>query len=109
MLIGCLVLAGCQYIPGTEANREAQARNVLEPVLLDASSARLRNVKVDGDLICGEVNAKNRLGAYVGFRRFLSVDASIGPSIEPNCGRGGDAECSAEADLFQSTWVMGCA
>lgn len=52
----------------------------LEEVVLaklnDPDSAKIRNIRlfsdwtVDGSAMCGEVNAKNRMGGYVGYRRF---------------------------------------
>ena len=105
-------MAGCQYIPGTAQASEAQAREALAPVLADAASAQLRNVKMKGELICGEVNAKNVLGAYVGYRRFLRVAASADPALEPDCGEdydGSGMSCAAATDLFRSTWASSCA
>lgn len=54
----------------------ARARDILETATFDFPSARLRNVKagMSGDtmtFICGSINAKNRLGAYVGWQSFL--------------------------------------
>ena len=44
--------------------------------LSDPDSARFRNMGVyekplGGFVVCGEVNGKNRLGGYVGYRRFF--------------------------------------
>ena len=43
--------------------------------MLDPNSAQFRNVKGDiaplGGLVCGEINGKNSMGAYVGFKKFL--------------------------------------
>lgn len=38
--------------------------------LKDPSSAQFRNVRIKGGHVCGEVNAKNAMGGYVGFQRF---------------------------------------
>lgn len=39
--------------------------------LTDPSSAQFKNVRLlGGSMVCGEVNAKNRLGGYVGFTTF---------------------------------------
>lgn len=40
--------------------------------LKDPGSAKFRNLKVieGAGILCGEVNAKNAFGAYVGFRKF---------------------------------------
>lgn len=70
------------------------AQEAVAAELIDGESARFRNVKkhaVAG--VCGEVNAKNRLGAYTGFKRFIVfgepgdtakvfIDDAIGPNPE---------------------------
>lgn len=41
--------------------------------LTDPTSAQIRNVEI-GDItgwVCGEVNSKNRMGGYVGFKDFM--------------------------------------
>lgn len=43
--------------------------------LKDPDSAKFRAVRVKWDTVCGEVNAKNSYGGYVGYRRFYSIDA----------------------------------
>ncbi len=40
----------------------------------DPSSAQFREMKRQGPLICGEINAKNSYGAYAGFQPFLVWD-----------------------------------
>ena len=40
---------------------------------LDPSSAQWRDLYLRGIVLCGEVNAKNAYGAYVGFRRFFAA------------------------------------
>lgn len=46
--------------------------------LKDPSSAQFRNVRLvsysDGRVVCGEINAKNSYGAYVGFSAFMATD-----------------------------------
>jgi len=41
--------------------------------LFDEGSAQFRNVRANfaGDAVCGEVNAKNKMGGYVGYRQFI--------------------------------------
>ena len=48
-----------------------QAKKLIESDLVDPTSAEYREVKtyVDGT-VCGETNAKNRMGGYSGFERF---------------------------------------
>lgn len=43
--------------------------------LKDPDSAKFRGVKVKWGTVCGEVNAKNSFGGYVGYRRFYSIDS----------------------------------
>jgi hypothetical protein len=61
-----------------EREREAKAalqRQVtpaMEAYLLDPFSAEYRELRAGRNgAVCGQVNAKNRLGAYVGFRTFV--------------------------------------
>ena len=74
-LIGLLLLlTGCQFIPGTKAHEIRRAEETVSYGLNDPSSAEFRNERVVGPVgkgyVCGEVNAKNRMGAYAGFRPF---------------------------------------
>ena len=48
----------------------------------DPSAVQFRNLKQNYHALCGEVNGKNKLGAYVGFKRFYSSDT--GSRIEPD-------------------------
>lgn len=54
----------------------ANARTQIADSLKDPDSAKFRNVRFiqheGGALICGEVNAKNAYGGYVGYTKFLS-------------------------------------
>ena len=48
------------------------AQEAVAAKLLDGKSAQFRNVgKIAETGVCGEVNGKNRLGAYAGFKRFV--------------------------------------
>jgi hypothetical protein len=71
-----LTLSACEYLPFTEAGKIAGAEKRAAQELIDPSSAQFRNVIFVNDrknpMVCGEINAKNRMGAYVGFRRFVS-------------------------------------
>lgn len=51
----------------------AAIRHGMERDLLDAQSARFDSVKVKGNYMCGMVNAKNKLGAYVGYTPFTGM------------------------------------
>jgi hypothetical protein len=79
-----LALAGGGYAARTvqqqtvASNREAEAVAKVIDRLKDPESARIRNVRSSlhslssGErYVCGEVNAKNAHGGYVGFRNFV--------------------------------------
>lgn len=51
----------------------ARAKTVVADEMKDPGSAQFRGVFTYRDLmVCGEVNAKNAFGGYVGFKRFVS-------------------------------------
>ena len=66
LLLLFLPFIGCSEVPF-----ESQ-RDIVRHSLKDPTSAQFRNVR-SGKLqnsVCGEVNAKNSYGGYVGFRKF---------------------------------------
>lgn len=51
---------------------EAKSSKAMEAYLFDPYSVRFRSLRAGrGGAVCGQYNAKNRLGAYVGFRDFV--------------------------------------
>lgn len=123
--VALLVIAGCDRIPGTEANRIAKGEQVAAALLIDPSSAQFRKTflrpgpkakdeKAEGPrwVVCGEINGKNRNGAYVGFSRFLANPESDDALLEPTtstteeevqraidqCARGANGPIYSEAD-----------
>ncbi|MGY6662465.1 MAG: hypothetical protein ACXIVO_09105 [Glycocaulis sp.] len=64
------VVAEGQFIP---------AKNAVAERMLDPSSVQFRNLRRVGAAICGEVNSKNRYGAYVGFADFVYVPSDYAP------------------------------
>ena len=60
--------------PRIGADPVEQARGPVVQLLKDPGSAQFRNerIQADGTTVCGEFNAKNSLGGYVGFRRYVS-------------------------------------
>lgn len=54
---------------------EQRAQELAAAQLIDPSSAQFRNVRRVANngisRVCGEINGKNRMGAYVGFTRFI--------------------------------------
>lgn len=57
-----------------DAAKVVAVKTVIVNGLKDPDSAKFRNVKVKWDTVCGEVNAKNSFGGYVGYRRFYAID-----------------------------------
>lgn len=79
------------YRPNEFELRESRliesAKEAVAAKLLDGESARFRNVRLvppfNGNIVCGEVNGKNRYGAYTGFVRFDAViDSGSSPNVE---------------------------
>lgn len=66
--------------PMAEAKRlgvaavEKVKRDILES-MKDPDSAKFRRITIspDGSMVCGEVNAKNSMGGYVGFKKFVNI------------------------------------
>jgi len=87
----------------------ARAQEQVSKDLLDPASVQFRNVRrappptrADDNpppAVCGELNAKNRLGAYTGFRRFVAV---LG---EPPNSWVYDPTKAAEIDQFRADGV----
>ena len=62
--------------PDVDATLIASAEQEISRDLMDPDSARFRNLRVvndskSGKAVCGELNAKNSFGGYVGFAPFL--------------------------------------
>jgi hypothetical protein len=56
----------------TQASMQTAVRKILETRLVDPSSLQFRNVRtVVGPGLCGEYNAKNRMGGYSGYQLFF--------------------------------------
>jgi hypothetical protein len=74
MLIAAIILAlqAAQPQPPAPALFEG-AKRALDAQLFDFPSARFQEVRANATVICGRVNAKNRMGAYAGWQRFVYV------------------------------------
>ena len=59
-----------------EEARLESLRAKVEGVLKDSGSAQFRQLRMNAgaSALCGEVNAKNSFGGFVGFRPFVSTD-----------------------------------
>lgn len=86
IMLTTLLLAGC-----TDGDI-SQARAAVKSNLNDADSAKFRNERVyrvnGGTTVCGEVNAKNRMGGYAGFQQF-----SVAEGIIVNIGASATLDC----------------
>lgn len=78
VVVGVLVL----LMAGLWGYRAYLVHELRKPVLAELSdpdSAQFRGEKVigpwtvDGSTLCGELNAKNRMGGYVGYAKFYSA------------------------------------
>lgn len=82
----------------------AEVKKVVRSQLIDPSSAQFRNVAVmsrlTGESVCGEVNGKNRMGGYTGFKRFVTSVSNEGAVfIETS---------HEEAPEFELIWRLQC-
>jgi hypothetical protein len=75
VLIACLCQAAYSADKKMEKLALTKGKDVVAGQLKDPESARFKNLKAreDGMYLCGEVNAKNSFGGYVGFRRFYAL------------------------------------
>jgi hypothetical protein len=88
MALCALLLSGCQFVAGTDSYKIREAEEAVKYHLVDADGATFRNMRivdaapvVDGNAsaagaipsrgkpgwVCGELNARNRLGVLTGF------------------------------------------
>ena len=90
-----------------EQSSQGLQRNAVRQGLFDPHSAQFRNEqRIDGGYgWCGEVNAKNRLGAYVGFRRYVATVGQGKESAGPWFVRTAD---NYGADAFEDWWKLNC-
>lgn len=65
------------------SSAEREAQTAVKQQLTDPESAQFRNLSEHEAWICGEVNSKNRLGGYVGFRIFIYGKSGESVVIDP--------------------------
>lgn len=86
-LSGCSQSDNAERTPGSNAERtpgsyEREGKRAVRAKLRDANSAQFRKVFTEFGVYkgkrvaisCGEVNAKNAFGAYVGFDRYVYIN-----------------------------------
>lgn len=118
-IIGLIAIAGIASTIGliaywVHSAPVRAAKAAIEKDLRDPASVQYRGVRVSGTLYaCGEVNAKNAMGGYVGFTRFVSSgteDAQVyfdAPDIG-NDRTGLPGWRAASASLFRDRWEAHC-
>lgn len=66
-----------------QSNAELAAmQREISDMMRDPESTRFRKLERIGGALCGEINAKNGMGGYVGYRRFVYADTDL--SVEPS-------------------------
>lgn len=71
VLLGAVVLTGCD----PQISRGKQA---LEARLKDPASVQYKDVVAYSEnVVCGEYNAKNEMGGYTGFKRFITLNGTL--------------------------------
>lgn len=83
--------AGVYFGPGLY--KQYKAKDAVSQMLRDPDSAQFRNVTVVGDVVCGQFNAKNGMGAMGGFEPFL-VEGDSRPEFMPDLQVASDEELS---------------
>lgn len=70
-VIIAIAIAGCQFVPGTDAHRIEAAKDALSATLRDPTDPLFTDVHLAGDYVCGEVNALNEFGGRSGPEAFI--------------------------------------
>jgi hypothetical protein len=77
--------------------------------LLDPQAAQFRDLHMDDFTLCGEMNAKNALGGYVGFDRFYTAGKAMfrtaAVSLNDRSRKNGiDIKNGSLTDAFDDIW-----
>jgi len=79
LVLVLLTIAGCGETPAQKKHKEAAAliamgEKYVKEKIREPASAQFRNQFIGkGGAPCGEVNAKDAFGAYLGYQRYISV------------------------------------
>ena len=74
----CLIVAVSSLLGGCSVGEEGRVKKEVKAMLNDPNSAEFRNIKIfENGNYCGEVNAKNKMGGYVGFQSFFMVENKL--------------------------------
>jgi len=94
LLLALLLCASAVHAAPKDGPLIAKGKAAAAYNLKDPDSAKFRNVVAIRGVVCGEINAKNSMGGYVGFRRFISLD--------------GEAVFDNDSFKFEETWGGAC-
>lgn len=102
-----LCITAVSGLAGCGPSLEKQAQEIAARDLVDPASAQFRDVRpVDGTkCVEGQINAKNRMGGYVGFRLFLVDMNKKDVAIVPD---DGDDEAATIAKARVEIYKMDC-
>jgi len=73
--------------------------------LFDPDSVKFRDVKNYGGIWCGQLNAKNRMGGYIGYTRFMVEEG--GSWVEPTESDEND-KFGIQSTGFSLAWISKC-
>lgn len=88
VILACFALCTASAAAPSNAKMITKAKESVTKKLKDPESVRFRDVFVMRESVCGEVNAKNSYGGYVGFKRFIAIGGLLvileeaGPGFE---------------------------
>lgn len=102
---GVIAIALASSACGASVQNEAQEAVARD--LRDPASAQFRDVKIYPKYVCGEVNGKNGVGAYVGFTRFWYNRETKEYAIDPR-GQDGDEIDRTNQRIFEGTVETFC-
>ena len=78
LFIPLVLMCSLAYAAPKDTSLIAKAKTTAAYNLKDPDSAKFRDMTVIRGVVCGQINAKNSMGGYVGFKRFLvAKDSSL--------------------------------
>ena len=105
LLIGLAAAVGIAWTlniaPRIEATR------ALSSEFVDPDSLKVRDVRFGNEAICGEVNARNQMGGYVGYSRFI-VKRDINETRIDDGATGFEVTPQDSRPAFNDEWLGRC-
>lgn len=104
IIILLIVLIFRAYSWFDKNNELREMKQVITKDLKDPASAIFRNITSDNYQVCGEVNAKNSYGAYIGYKRFTYSKLTKSASLEPADSILSSADSKMLKKMFDIAW-----